>query len=85
MWKNHADWMKRRIKAGLKKRKKANPGGHRPGNPFAETLKKILNPSWTGFAERGIIEKATGRPYEQVRTEALDAFVAELFGGLTAK
>lgn len=80
LWSKHGDWMRRRIKKGLKA---SRPGYHAPGNPFAETVKKILNPSWTGFAERAVIEKITGRPYEQVRAEALDAFVAELFQNLT--
>lgn len=81
MYKEHEDWMKRRIKAGLRKAKKTTPTEHYPGNDFAETVKKILNPSWAGFAERGIIEKVTGRPYEQVKAQALDAFVAQLFKG----
>lgn len=82
MWKEHEDWMRRRVKAGLRKAKKAQSEPHMPGNPFLETLKKVLNPSWTGFAERPIIEKLTGRPYEQVRAEVLDAFVAQLFDGI---
>lgn len=90
MWKAHDEWMRRRIKTGLRKSKKQRnnvlgfvvPKNHAPGNPFAETLKKILNPSWTGFLERPVIEKITGRPYEQVRSEALDAFVAQLFTGV---
>jgi len=82
VWKKHEEWMRRKVKAGLRKAKKAY---HAPGNPFAETVKKILNPSWTGFAERPVIEKITGRPYEQVRMEALDAFVAQLFDGFKGK
>jgi len=82
MWKQHADWMRRRIKQGLRKKKQAY---HAPGNPFIETVKKILNPSWTGFAERALIEKVTGRPYLKVREEALDAFVAQLFDGFKGK
>lgn len=80
MWKEHEDWMRRRVKAGLRKAKKAkaNPELY-PGNDFAETVKKILNPSWVGFAERPLIEKITGRPYEQVKAQALDAFVSQLF------
>jgi hypothetical protein len=78
MWKNHAEFMRRRIKRGLQ----ASKTPHAPGNPFGETLRKILNPKWTGFAERPVIEKLTGRPYEQVREEAVDAFVAQLFDGL---
>ena len=42
MWKEHADWMKRRIKSGLRKRKKTM--GH--GNPdiaaFSRTLAKLV-------------------------------------------
>jgi hypothetical protein len=87
MWKQHADWMRGRIKSGLRKSSKAQANlaskrYHSPGNPFGETLKKILNPSWTGFAERPVIERITGRPYEQVRQEAVDAFVAQLFDNI---
>ncbi|MBA7712349.1 hypothetical protein ES703_121323 [subsurface metagenome] len=82
MWKNHADWMRRRIKAGLKKAKRSVDTYHAPGNPFLETVKKVLDPSWTGFAERPAIEKLTGRPYEQVRQETLDALVASVFVSL---
>jgi len=83
MWRKHADWMRRRIKSGLRKSRKAKASYAVPGNPFLETIKKVLNPSWTGFAERPIIEKLTGRPYEQVRQETLDALVASVFAGLT--
>lgn len=79
MWKEHADWMKKRIRKGLRARMKEQ---HVVGNPFLETVKKVLNPSWTGFGERPIIEKLTGRPYEQVRQETLDAFVAQVFEGI---
>ena len=83
MWRKHGDWMRSRIKRGLKKARKAEGTYHAPGNPFLETIKKVLNPSWTGFAERPIIEKLTGRPYEQVRQETLDALVASVFASLT--
>jgi len=84
MWRKHGDWMRSRIKRGLKKVRKAEGTYHAPGNDFLDTVKKVLNPSWTGFAERPVIEKLTGRPYEQVRAEMLDAFVAQAFQGLTS-
>ena len=67
LWKEHSDWMKRRIKAGIKKAHKASE------NPFAK---------WIGFAERPVIEKVTGLPYEEVRTKVLDFFVSMLLGGV---
>lgn len=67
MWKYHRDWMVSRIKAGQRKAKKQNP---------------ILSPQWIGFAERPLIEKVTGRPYEEVRERVLDFFVSMVLGGV---
>jgi len=79
IWRNHADWMRKRIKAGLRKRKQANATQRilidSPGNSF-------WNPSWVGFAERGLIEKVTGMPYEEVKSKVLDFFVQLLLGGV---
>ena len=77
--KKHPNFLSKRIKSGMKK---ARNTYHAPGNPFIETVKKILDPSWVGFAERPLIEKITGRPYEEVRKQAVDAFVSELFKGV---
>ena len=63
--------MVRRIKTGLRKRKKALAN-----NP------SILDPKWIGFAERPAIEKITGLPYEEVKSKVLDFFVAMLLGGV---
>lgn len=81
MWAKHEDWMRQRIRAGVRKANKRKQD-HMPGNPFLETVQRILNPKWTGFAERPLIERLTGRPYDQVRQEALDAFVSQLFTGM---
>lgn len=64
--------MIRRIKKGLAKtKKKAN-------NP------SILSPSWVGFAERNIIEKLSGRPYDEVKDAMTAAFLRQLMmKGLT--
>ena len=64
LWRYHEDWMKRRIKAGLKKAKKKVAS-----NPNLQAISKILNPNWVGFVERPVIEKLTGRPYEEVKAE----------------
>jgi len=65
----------RRIRAGKRKAEK------KKNNPF--DIKAILSPKWAGFAERPIIEKVTGRPYEEVKKEVLDAFVQHALHGLT--
>lgn len=70
MWSKHGDWMRRRIKNGLRKAKKRT---------------KALdfgNPGFIGFAERGIIEKVTGQPYEKVRAQVLDTFARMLMTGI---
>lgn len=66
MWKEHRDWMVIRIKAGQRKAKKIKAG----------------NPKWIGFAERPLIEKVTGRPYEEVKNAVLDYFVSMVLGGV---
>jgi len=71
--------MTRRIKSGLRKAKK------NPNNPLFKGISKFVNPSWVGFAERGAIEKLTGRSYEDVKKDVLDGFVQLLLGGLTKK
>ncbi|MBA7708857.1 hypothetical protein ES703_117761 [subsurface metagenome] len=73
LWKFHADWMVRRIKAGQKKAKAARVDS--PGSSF-------WNPSWIGFAERPLIEKVTGMPYEEVKSKVLDFLVQALLGGV---
>jgi len=77
LWRKHADWMKRRIKLGLKKAK-ANP----KNNPSLQAISRILNPKWVGFIEKPIIEKLTGRPYEDVKRDILDGLVGLIIGGL---
>ncbi|MBA7586282.1 hypothetical protein ES708_28279 [subsurface metagenome] len=73
MWKEHRDWMVSRIKAGQRKAKKI-----KASNPVGG----ILSPQWIGFAERPLIEKVTGRPYEEVRERVLDFFVSMVLGGV---
>lgn len=43
----------------------------------------FLSPKWIGFAERPVIEKITGLPYETVKSRVLDFFVQMLLGGVT--
>jgi hypothetical protein len=60
-----------RIKRGLKKSNRSKNGA-------------LPNfPSWIGFAEKPLIEKVTGRPYEQVKSAVLDFMVSALLGGIT--
>ncbi len=67
--KAHAAWLARRIKRGMVKAKKRKS--------------ELPNyPAWIGFAERPLIEKVTGRPYEEVRQAVLDFFVSMLLGGI---
>ena len=75
LWSKHSDWMRRRIKAGKKK-------ALLKGNPSPNALKNILSPSWVGFAEKGTIEKLTGRPYEEVKAKLTDAFVQLILGSI---
>lgn len=77
MWKLHEAWMKRRIKSGLKKRKQATT------NPnLATALKSVLSPSWVGFAEKPVIEKLTGLPYDTVKERVLNFFLDMLMSGI---
>jgi hypothetical protein len=76
LWKEHRDWMIRRIKAGQRKRKKADKV------KIVGLPASILNPSWIGFAEKPVIEKVTGLPYEEVKSRVLDFFVSMLLGGI---
>jgi len=75
LWGKHSDWMKRRIQAGKKKALKKT-------NVSPDALKRILSPSWVGFAEKGTIEKLTGRPYEEVKGKLTDAFVQLILGSI---
>lgn len=65
----HKEWLSRRVKSGMRKAKKAR----QPLPNF---------PQWIGFAERPLIEKVTGRPYEEVRQAVLDWLVSALLGGI---
>ena len=76
MWKYHEDWMRRKIKAGLKKAKKAKAAR------VDIAGQSLVSPSWIGFAERGAIEKITGLDYEVVKSRVLDFFVQMLLGGV---
>jgi hypothetical protein len=78
LWSKHGDWMRRRIKLGLRKAKRK-----KGDNPGLQPISKILNPKWVGFVERPVIEKMTGRPYGDVKADILDAFANMLMGGLT--
>jgi len=73
LWSKHGSWMKARIKGGLKKAKKKR-GNLPAGLPNF--------PEWIGFAEKPVIEKITGRPYEEVKSIVLDFFVRALLGGV---
>ncbi|MBA7586995.1 hypothetical protein ES708_29003 [subsurface metagenome] len=73
MWKEHRDWMIKRIKAGQKKAKQVKIVG---------LPASLLNPSWIGFAERPVIEKVTGLPYEEVKSRVLDFMVSMVLGGI---
>ena len=42
MWKEHADWMKRRIKLGLRKRKKSLAYGNPDVASFSRALAKLV-------------------------------------------
>ena len=77
LWKFHEDWMRRRIKAGLKKAKKAKVAR------IDVAGQSFISPSWIGFAERPLIEKITGKPYEQVKGQVLDFLVQMILGGVT--
>jgi len=70
--KAHPEAMKRRIKKGMKKARQS--GGVTVGNPISW--------NWIGFAEKPLIEKVTGRPYEEVKGQVLDFFVSALLGGI---
>ncbi|MBA7551840.1 hypothetical protein ES705_44390 [subsurface metagenome] len=78
LWKEHKDWMSRRIKAGIRKSKKAR-GILVTASPLdlRKTVQNILNPPWVGFAEKPIIEKLTGKPYAEVKEAVLDAIVRQ--------
>ncbi len=45
--------------------------------------KKAGNPRIIGFLEAPLIEKITGRPYEEVKAQVLDAFVRLLLSGIS--
>lgn len=68
--KEHQAWLSRRIKSGIRKAKKKN-------TPLPNF------PEWIGFAERPLVEKVTGRPYNEVREAVLDFFVKMVLGGIT--
>ncbi len=76
LWRFHADWMKRRIKLGLKRAKK------KAGVMIDVAGQSLISPRWIGFAERGLIEKTTGLPYEEVKSRVLDFFVQMALGGV---
>jgi hypothetical protein len=70
-----------RIKRGLKKSRKEHA---QHAQILIDTQGNSLwNPSWIGFAERGLIEKVTGMKYEDVKSKVLDFFVQMLLGGVT--
>jgi hypothetical protein len=74
--KAHPKALSRRIKKGMKSaRGKALVQVDSAGASF-------WNPSWIGFAERPLIEKVTGMPYEQVKSRVLDFFVQMMLGGV---
>lgn len=73
----HSEWLKRRIKLGMKRAKA------KVGNPkLGDILRGAVSPSWTGFAEKGAIEKITGMPYEQVKDKVTDFLVNMLISGI---
>ena len=72
-WKHHPETMRRKIKKGMKDRKKKT-GGYTVGNP--------VSLDWIGFAEKPLIEKVTGRPYAEVRSQVLDMLVSMVLGGV---
>lgn len=69
----HPGSLSRKIKRGMRKAKAST--GLVVGNP--------LSMNWIGFAERPLIEKVTGLPYEQVRAQVLDFLVSMLLGGIS--
>lgn len=77
LWRFHADWMKRRIKLGLKRAKAKGKQ-----LTFDVAGQSLISPQWIGFAERGLIEKTTGLPYEEVKSRVLDFFVQMALGGV---
>ena len=70
--------MRRRIKAGLRKRRK------QVGVESGMFSPSIVSPHWIGFAEKALIEKATGRPYEEVKKDVLDFFARQLMSGIVS-
>ncbi|MBA7696017.1 hypothetical protein ES703_104659 [subsurface metagenome] len=76
MWRYHEDWMKRKIKAGLKKAKKAKAVS------IDVAGQSLISPSWIGFAERPLIEKVTGLDYNVVKGRVLDFLVQMVLGGV---
>lgn len=73
----HPSAMSRKIKRGMRKaRERSRVMIDVAGQSF-------LSPKWIGFAERPLIEKVTGLPYEEVKSRVLDFFVQMLLGGVT--
>ena len=68
--------MKRKIKRGMRKAKLTR------GVMIDVAGQSFISPSWIGFAERPIIEKITGLPYEEAKSRVLDFLVQMLLGGV---
>lgn len=87
LWKAHQDWMRRKIKAGIRKSKRVRAESDLvvANSPFdlRATIRNIVNPPWAGFAEKPLIEKITGRPYQEVKDAIVDAMVRQALSGLT--
>lgn len=81
MWRDHRDWMRRKIKTGVRKAQKVRLGGTVESGMLSPS---IVSPHWVGFGERALIEKATGKPYEQVRADVLDFFARQLMSGIVS-
>jgi hypothetical protein len=64
-----------KIKAGQRKAKRKKEL-RIEGNP------SWFDPSFIGFAERPLIEKVTGQPYEAVKSKVLDFMVSMILGGI---
>ncbi len=70
--------MVKRIKAGQRKARKEK--GIEGLNPAF--LKKLFGSKVVGFAERPVIEKITGKPYEEVKAQVLGFFADMLMSGI---
>jgi hypothetical protein len=70
-----------RIKRGVRKARRAKADITVESGMLSPS---IVSPHWIDFGERKLIEKATGKPYEQVRADVLDFFARQLMSGVVS-